>query len=324
MSEPHLVLGIGELLWDVLPDGQQLGGAPANFAVMAGRLGNHAAILSRIGRDDLGRQAIDRLDPMPVETSYLQVDPAHETGRVTVRLEAGQPYYTIHEPAAWDFLSLSDEWLQLIERADAICFGTLAQRHQESQRTIQTLVAEASAACTCILDVNLRAPYYSSEVLQESLELATVMKMNESEVRVVLELLDLSTEENTSTPMFMEAAMEPRFASAFLLAAAGRLLGEFPALQMVAITKGSRGSLLVTRDEWHEHPGFPVKVADGIGAGDAFTAALTHYLLRGANLATLNEAGNHWGGWMASQAGAMPALPNPVREAIAAAIEQTS
>ena len=145
MREPHLILGIGELLWDIVPDGMRLGGAPANFAVMAGRLGNHAAILSRIGRDDLGRQAIDRLDPMPVETGFLQVDQLHETGRVTVSLEGGEPHYTIHEPAAWDFLELSDEWIQLAARADAICFGSLAQRNRQARQTIQTLAAEASA-----------------------------------------------------------------------------------------------------------------------------------------------------------------------------------
>ena len=102
------------------------------------------------------------------------------------------------------------------------------------------------------------------------------------------------------------------------------LLAEFPSLQTVAITRGSRGSLLATREEWNEHPGFPVKVADAIGAGDAFTAALTHYMLRGAGLAMLNEAGNRWGGWVASQSGAMPALPDTVREAITTAIERTN
>jgi fructokinase len=317
MTEPHLILGIGELLWDIVPDGMRLGGAPANFAVMAGRLGNHAAILSRIGRDDLGRQAIDRLDPMPVETSSLQVDPLHETGRVTVVLADGEPHYTIHEPAAWDFLELSDEWVQLVERADAICFGSLAQRNQQAQQTIQTLAAEASATCIRVFDVNLRTPFYSAEILQESLELATVVKMNDAEAPLVLDLLDLAIEETLdpgetlSTPEYLRAAAE-------------RLLGEFSSLQMVAATRGSRGSLLVTRDEWSEHPGFPVKVADGIGAGDAFTAAMTHYMLRGADLATLNEAGNRWGGWMASQSGAMPALPDAVRDAITAAIESTA
>jgi fructokinase len=159
MTKPHLILGIGELLWDVLPNAARLGGAPANFAVMAGRLGNRAAILSRIGRDDFGRQAIDRLSPMPVETSLLQEDPMHETGRVTVTFEGHDPQYTIHRPAAWDFLELSDEWLQNVERADAICFGSLAQRSPQSRQTIQTLVAETSSSCIRVFDVNLRAPF---------------------------------------------------------------------------------------------------------------------------------------------------------------------
>ncbi|MGD1062242.1 MAG: PfkB family carbohydrate kinase [Terracidiphilus sp.] len=317
MSESHLILGIGELLWDIVPDGMRLGGAPANFAVMAGRLGNHAAILSRIGRDDLGRQAIDRLDPMPVETGFLQVDPQHETGRVTVSFVDGEPRYTIHEPAAWDFLELSDEWVGLAKRADAICFGSLAQRNQQARQTIQTLAAQASSSCIRVFDVNLRTPFYSAEVLEESLELATVVKMNDAEAPLVLDLLGMAIAEAPGPGEVLSTTV-------YLRAAAERLLGEFPSLQMVAATRGSRGSLLVTRDEWDEHPGFPVKVADGIGAGDAFTAAMTHYMLRGADLATLNEAGNRWGGWMASQSGAMPALPDAVRDAITAAIERSA
>jgi len=314
MTTPHLILGIGELLWDMLPEGPRLGGAPANFAVMAGRLGNHAAILSRIGRDDLGREAVARLDPMPVETSHLEVDPAYQTGRVTVSFSGGEPHYTIHEPAAWDFLEPSDEWVKLAERADAICFGSLAQRSRRSRQTIQTLTAEARESSIRVFDVNLRAPFYSAEVIEESLELATVVKMNEDEAPLVLELLDLEVSESDAR----------RPGAGRLRSAAEGLLGDFPALQMVAITRGSRGSLLVTRDEWSEHPGFPVKLADGIGAGDAFTAAITHYMLRGADLTTLNEAGNRWGSWMASQSGAMPALPDAVRDAIAAEIERNS
>lgn len=308
MKEPHLVLGIGELLWDILPDDPRLGGAPANFTVMAGRLGNHAAILSRIGRDDLGREAVHLLDPLPADTSFLQIDPRHETGRVTISLNAGQPEYTIHQPVAWDSMELSDEWIKLAERADALCFGSLAQRSVESRQTIQTLAAQSSSRCIRIFDVNLRAPFYSGEVVQESLELATVMKMNDAEVPLVLALLGMPVEESG--------------ASANLRAGAERLLAEFPTLEMVAITRGGNGSLLVKRDEWHEHPGFPVKVKDTIGAGDAFTAAIAHYLLRGADLTVLNEAGNRWGGWVASQAGAMPALPEATRAQIDAAIEE--
>jgi fructokinase len=304
--EPHLILGIGELLWDVLPEGPRLGGAPANFAVMAGRLGNHAAILSRIGRDELGRRAVDLLDPMPADAGFLQVDPAHETGQVTVAFKDGQPSYTIHEPSAWDFLELSDEWVRLAERADAICFGSLAQRCLESRQTIQTLAAQTSAACVRVFDVNLRTPFYSGEVVQESLELATVVKMNDAEMPLLLGLLGLPAEEDSE--------------AGGLRLDAERLLAEFPTLQMVAVTRGGHGSLLVTRSEWHKHPGIPVNVADTIGAGDAFSAALTHYLLRGANLAALNEAGNRWGAWVASQSGAMPGLPDAERARIAAAI----
>ncbi len=300
--ESHLILGIGELLWDVLPEGPRLGGAPANFTVMAGRLGSHAAILSRIGRDDLGRKAVEQLNPLPADTEYLQVDPVHETGRVTVALKNGQPEYTIHEPAAWDFMELSDEWVRLAERADAICFGSLAQRSLESRQTIQTLAAQTQSSCVRVFDVNLRAPFYSSEVVQESLELATVMKMNDTEVPLVLGLLGL--------PVFDAQA------PGALQSGAERLLAEFPTLKMVAVTCGGCGSLLVTRDASHRHPGISVKVADTIGAGDAFTAAMTHYLLRGADLATLNEAGNRWGSWVASQAGAMPALDSHVQTEI--------
>ena len=330
MKKTHLILGIGELLWDVLPEGMRLGGAPANFAVMAGRLGDRAAVLSRIGRDELGRQAVDRLEPMPVETTWLEVDPTHETGRVTVSFTDAEPHYTIHEPAAWDFLEPSDEWVQLAERANAICFGSLAQRSLQSRQTIQTIAAQVPDSCIRIFDVNLRTPFYSSEVLEESLELATVVKMNETEAPLVLSLLDLRVDEFVeeekiaSTNQDLDRHLAPRVADASLLATAQRLLDKFPSLQLVAITRGSRGSLLATREEWDEHPGFQVKLVDGIGAGDAFTAAMTHYMLRGADLATLNEAGNRWGGWMASQSGAMPALPDGVRDAIAAAIERTS
>jgi fructokinase len=307
MKQPHLILGIGELLWDVLPEGMRLGGAPANFAVMAARLGNHAAILSRIGRDELGRKAVEQLEPLPADASFVQVDPTQETGRVTVSFEGGQPVYTIHQPAAWDFLELTGEWMQLAERADAVCFGSLAQRCEESRRTIQALVAQTPASCVRVFDVNLRAPFLSGEVIRESLELATVLKMNDAEAPQVLELLGLPIQEESAPEL--------------LRLAAKRLLREFPTLRMVAVTRGAHGSLLVTREEEHEHPGIPVHVADTIGAGDAFTAAMTHYLLRGASLATLNEAGNRWGAWAASRSGAMPALPEAVRAEIAAAIE---
>jgi fructokinase len=216
----------------------------------------------------------------------------------------------IHKPAAWDSLELSDKWVQLAERADAICFGSLAQRSIESRQTIQTLAAQTPSRCVRVFDVNLRPPFYSSEVIQESLELSTVLKMNDAEVPLVLALLGMPVEDE-GLPGDLRLGAE-------------RLLTEFPTLQMVAITRGAHGSLLVKREEWHEHPGFRAKVADTIGAGDAFTAAMTHYLLRGTDLPVLNEAGNRWGSWIASQVGAMPALSQQVRSEIEAAIEHSA
>jgi fructokinase len=298
----HRILGIGELLWDMLPQGSQLGGAPANYTVMAGRLGNHASVISRIGDDDLGRQALAVLKPFPVDCSLLQVDPEQPTGKVTVILEAGQPSYVIHEPVAWDFLALSAEWIAAAQTADAICYGSLGQRSERSRMTIQALVRATRPECQRIFDVNLRAPFFTEAIVRESLELASVFKMNDVEVPQVLELLRLA-----------EASS--------LREGAELVLGAFPQLALVAITCGGEGSLLVSRSEWHRHTGVSTKVADTIGAGDAFTAAMTTYLLRGAPLATLNEAGNRWGSYIASQRGAMPEISGETLRRITREIE---
>jgi fructokinase len=298
----YTILGIGELLWDMLPAGPQLGGAPANYTVMAGRLGNHATIISRIGRDELGEKALEVLKPFPVDCSQLQVDPEQPTGRVTVTLDDGQPSYTIHHPVAWDCFELTKSWLAAATGADAVCFGALAQRSALSRKTIQALVAATRPDCKRIFDVNLRSPYYTAETVRESLELATVFKMNDLEVPLVLALLEL-----------------PAVGS--LREGAERILVEFPSLTLVAITCGGEGSLLVGRTEWHEHPGIKIQVADTIGAGDAFTAAMTHYLLRGAPLNVLNEAGNRWGSFVASQSGAMPPIDTETMQRITAEIQ---
>ncbi|WP_263357386.1 carbohydrate kinase family protein [Acidicapsa ligni] len=298
----YRILGIGELLWDMLPEGPQLGGAPANYTVMAGRLGDQAAILSRIGHDELGLRALEILEPFPVDCSQLQVDSAQPTGRVTVELNDGQPSYTIHEPVAWDSFELTEQWQATVAQADAVCFGSLAQRNERSRETIHALVQATRPECLRIFDVNLRAPFYTAEILRESLKLASVVKMNDAEVPMVLGLLEL----DTAGP-FREKAKA--------------LLGEFSNLTLAAITCGGEGSMLVSPTECQRHPGVNVRVVDTIGAGDAFTAAMTHYLLRGAPLAVLNEAGNRWGSFVASQSGAMPEIPEEILHRITKEIE---
>jgi fructokinase len=307
----QLIVGLGELLWDLLPAGRQLGGAPANFALMSARLGNHAAVLSRIGRDEPGRDAVAVLKAFPIDLGHLQVDSEHPTGTVTVELNEGQPSYRIAEPVAWDFFDFTPEWQQLATRADAVCFGSLAQRSAMSRQTIQSFLAATTAKCVRVFDVNLRQHYFSPEVLEESIELATILKMNDGEVPIVMRLLDLDPDESIALPGI-----------AGLIKAAEILIEEFP-LQLVCITRGGEGSVLATRDEVHLHRGVATQVADTVGAGDAFTAALTHYFLRGAPLEVLNEAGNRWGSWVASQQGAMAPLPDEVIASVAAKIGRT-
>ena len=309
MSSSKCVVGLGELLWDMLPKGPQLGGAVSNFAVMAARLGNDAAIATRVGTDQLGRDALALLATTPVNTHYIQEDFSRVTGTVTVELEDGQPRYTIHEPVAWDFLEFTPHWLALAERCDAVCFGSLAQRSGSSRRTIEGFLHETRPQCVRVFDVNLRAPFFSSEVVERSLELATIFKLNADEMPQVLSLLGFPGNDGTSPEL--------------LLAGARQIIDEFP-VQMVAITLGAQGSLLVKRNEVDRHPGFPTKVVDAVGAGDAFTAALTHFYLQGAPLARVNAAGNCWGSWVASHAGAMPALSSQERDAVMSRIAQAS
>jgi len=347
----HLILAVGEVLWDLLPNPAQgtvapahgtdapmqtrdactqrrdtsrgagpmklLGGAPANFSVMAGRLGNRSVLLSRVGGDALGRMAVDRLRTLPVETEFIQTGRTEDTGRVDVSLTNGQPSYRIHQPVAWDFMESSREWLELAEHSSAICFGSLAQRSPQSRRCIQEMVAATGAGCERVFDVNLRAPFYSDAVVHSSIGLATMVKMNDEEVGRVLDLVGIPPPEGTD----LKAEQGIESATDWLRQAAERLLDRFARLDLVAITRGDQGSVLVRRTEWDVHPGILVVVADTIGSGDAFTAALIHYRLRGASLAQLNEAGNRWGSWVASQAGAMPVLSDEVREQLTALIE---
>jgi fructokinase len=294
-TEQRVVVGLGELLWDLLPEGARLGGAPANFAVMAGRLGNRAIVASRVGADALGEQARETLESLPVESRFIESDQEYATGTVTVTLKGGEPEYVIDEPAAWDRLGLNAEWRELARTADAVCFGTLAQRSDVSRGTILAFLDETRRDCVRVFDVNLRAPFWSGEVLRNSVGRATILKLNAGELPHVLV--------GTGVCPYPTEAQDDEE----ILRGARRLLERYP-VELVCITMGARGSLLVTRGGQDRRPGLAAKVKDTVGAGDAFTAALTHYYLEGAPLAVLNEAGNRWGAWVASQAGGMPPL----------------
>src|SRR5579859_2683540 len=286
-ANTYTIVGLGELLWDLFPEGKQLGGAPANFAYMISLLGDVGIVASRVGSDDFGGEARRRLEQLGLQASFIQTDTAHNTGTVRVQVDpAGQPPFSIAESVAWDFFEWTPAWRSLAEAADAVCFGSLAQRASASRDTIRAFLAVVRPDTVRVFDVNLRQSFYSTEILSESMKLADIVKVNHDELPVVAKLLGL--------PFIYD---ERR--------AAEWLRQEFGS-KLVCITRGAKGSLLVGAQETSEHPGFRVHVADTVGAGDAFTAALVYHYLRGASVATLNEAANRMGAWVASQVGATP------------------
>lgn len=284
----YRMVGIGEVLWDLLPTGKQLGGAPANFAYIAGQLGDKGIVASRVGNDGPGIEIIERLKSFGLDCEGIQRDERHPTGSVLINVENGQPFYDIVEGVAWDFLKLTNAWLEIAQSADAVCFGSLAQRCESSRKAIRTFVSSTKESALRIFDVNLRQRYFSSEILKTSLELANVCKLNHEELPIVGGLIG---NRNLSP---IDSA---------------KLLREQFELKLVCITRGAEGSLLVSENEVSEIPGLHVEVKDTIGAGDAFTAAMTHGLLRDWNLDMVNEKANEVGAFVASRSGAMPKFP---------------
>jgi fructokinase len=289
MTKPAVMIGLGEVLWDILPSGRALGGAPGNFAYMTNVLGDEGIVASRVGNDALGVEACDLMEKIGLNTAYLQHDDGHETGTASVRIDnGGQPTFTIKEHVAWDFLEWTPQWEELAARADVICFGSLAQRSPISAVTIERFLRRAPERVFRIFDVNLRQTYYNTDVLQKSFKSAHIAKLNDQELIWVSSLLELGSGTHETL--------------------AQRLLAKFDLL-LVCVTRGEQGSILVSRTETVEHQGFRVKVTDAIGAGDAFTACLAHYYLQGEALGSISEFANRFASWVATQRGATPLVP---------------
>jgi fructokinase len=286
------IVGLGEVLWDLLPEGRQLGGAPANFAYHAGALGGEAAVVTRVGGDSLGGEILDRFRDWRFPTELVQRDATAPTSTVTVQLDAGGvPRFTIHEQVAWDRLTVTAEALAAVARADAVCFGSLAQRSETTRTSIHRLLAAAQASALKIFDVNLRQHYYSSEVIEASLEQADVLKLNDAELPVLARMFALEGPVRTQLEM-----LATRFR-----------------LKVVALTRGAQGSLLLDGDGSSDVPGSTVEVKDTVGAGDAFTAALVLGLLQGKPLDVINRLANEVARYVCGCAGATPPLPEEIK-----------
>jgi fructokinase len=291
----YKILALGEVLWDLLPSGKQLGGAPANFAFHCRSLGADASLVTRVGDDDLGREAIGRLRSLGLLADTVQVDPAAPTGTVDVDVAPdGQPRYTIRADVAWDRIEADALATRRAGSADAVCFGSLARRAEPSRTSIRALVEATRPGALRMFDVNLREPFVDRGVIEESLRLADALKLNDAELPVLAAMFGL--------PDGTRAAM-------------GGLADRFD-LALVALTRGPAGSLLLADGAWSDHPGVPVEVCDTVGAGDAFTAALVVGRLAGRPLEAIHRHAGDVAAFVCSRPGGTPTLPDALEHPI--------
>lgn len=296
----HTIVAYGEALWDLLPAGPVLGGAPLNFAYRAGALGNRSIIISRLGRDELGEQAYRQMQRLAMDTTYIQWDEAIPTGTVDIRFdESGNPDYTINENVAYDGIRLYDGMLGLVGEADCLCFGTLIQRTETSRETLSALLRRFCGAFR-LLDINLRRNCYTEQTVRSSLDRADILKLNEEEAPVLASLFGIedSEDEEAALPLIVRE-----------LVARARL-------RSCVCTLGPRGALACDSDGHLIYlPTYYVDVEDPCGSGDAFTAGFVHMLLEGRDLADACRYGNAMGALVAAQKGAtQPVSEGEIRE----------
>ncbi len=282
--------GIGELLWDLLPSGKQLGGAPCNFAWHAMQAGCKCHVISAIGTDDLGSELADTLHELGISDRFIQRN-QYPTSTVSIKLnEQGHPDYTIHEQVAWDHIGWDDEMSRTARTLDALCFGSLAQRSAESRASILKLVGATRPECLKVFDINLRQHYYTRETIMESLVLTDVLKLNDDELPVVAGFTGLSG----GVPQQLDELI--------------RLMN----LRHIVYTMGSQGSMIVSRDAFSFIEAPSVSVADTVGAGDAFTAVFTSGILMNLPLTDIHRKATDIAAWVCTQKGATSKWPTTI------------
>lgn len=277
------IIGLGEILWDMLPTGKQLGGAPANFAYHVCRLGGNGWAVSAISDDELGREIKSTLSAKKLNTILEEVN--EPTGTVQVTLNAaGVPTYDITEGVAWDHIPFTERIGDLAKETSAVCFGTLAQRSPESRATIHEFIENMPAGSLKVYDINLRQNYYDEKIISDSLRLADILKINDEELDIVSKMLSLS------------GTQEERC----------RAISRAFNLKFVILTKGGDGSEVILEDKVHiSRPG-KIDIVDTVGAGDSFTAAFILAYLRGESLEKAHTLATEVSSYVCTKAGAMP------------------
>lgn len=289
MEKKYTVIGIGEVLWDLLPTGKILGGAPANFAYHAAQLGAVGVAVSSVGNDELGREIVDLVNEKGI-VNCISVN-NHPTGTVGVTLIDGKPDYTIYENVAWDFIELTPESVSLLQQADAICFGTLAQRNNVSHEAIMAAFKFVSEKCLKVYDINLRQKFYSRSLVEDSLAISNVFKINDDEIELFKHLFEIGGNEVEICQLIIDTY----------------------SLEYLALTKGEKGSYLFHKDEISYMQTPVVDVEDTIGAGDSFTAALVIGILNNLPLKEIHRKAVEISAYVCTQKGATPVLPNKLR-----------
>jgi len=277
----------GEVLWDMFPEGAVLGGAVSNVAFHLAQLGVAVELVSRVGDDELGRRALERLAHSGVGTSLVQIDRERPTGRVNVELIAGEPRYSLSTGGAWEHIELTDQARSALATAAFLCVGTLAQRNPQGQASLSRALAAIPTDCTVVVDANVRPVHLDHGWLERTLAAATVVKVNEAEA----ELIERELAHGDPLPWLHEE------------------LG----VELVALTLGAQGCVLSRGGEIARHEGFGASIGgDNVGAGDAFVAVLVHGLAAGWDLEKIAESANRYAAFVASRRGATPTPPEPL------------
>ena len=287
----RLVIGIGEALWDMLPEGKKLGGAPANFAFHAGQFGLESMAVSAIGLDPLGEEIAKELEEHGLPFHLDRID--YPTGTVQVTLDSnGIPRYEIKEDVAWDNIPYTKELADLAGRAQAVCFGSLAQRNPVSRETIGWFLDAVPEDCLKVFDINLRQSFYSKEIIEDSLRRCDILKINDEELEIVKEMFGL---EDLPTEGLCRS-----------------IIDEY-GLKMLILTCGVNGSHVFSGDvsSFIETP--KVNVADTVGAGDSFTGAFVASILKGKTVREAHEAAVKVSAFVCTQSGAMPVIPEDLK-----------
>ncbi len=279
---PHKILCFGEILWDLLPTENVLGGASLNFANRLCELGDHAFLVSSLGSDELGDAACAELKRLGLPLDWVQVDPNHPTGTVPVTFENGQPRYLITPNVAYDYIEATGEMLSFAAKVDCVYFGTLAQRSPQSHSAL-IYILEGAKSAVKFLDLNLRKDCYTAESVRSSIAATNILKLNDEECVAVSEMLDWAQ------------SAETEFAK--------RVVNDF-SLDVCVVTLGGKGAIAVTiGNEEFRVSGYNVRVVDTIGAGDAFAAGFVHSYLNGVGIEAALKFGNQLGALAASKKG---------------------